>query len=451
MTPKDSRRILVVDDDRAFRLSTCALLRSDGYTADDAASGQDALEILKDRRYDLLLLDLKMPGIDGLQLIEALRIWGHTIPILMISGFGTVDLAVKSLHLGADDFLTKPVEPDVLSARVAELLDRRPAFGQEGSGANGIVGRAPVIQDVISKMERVAGAETTVLITGETGVGKELVARGVHRLSPRRDALFLAVNCGAMSESLLESELFGHVRGSFTGAVRDRAGVIESAQGGTLFLDEVGETSLALQQRLLRVLQEREVTRVGAIRPVAVDIRVVSATNRDLQTLVRAGRFREDLYYRLAVFSIDVPPLRERREDIPLLVEHALERLRNRIPRWRDLACSPFALRALRACDWPGNVRHLFGALESAAVLSDGGRIELQHLPPEVRSALDGGAQPRYRAEGDEDAERDRIVWALETTGGSLTRSADVLGMGRTTLWRKMKAFGLSSGPPPMT
>ena len=220
--------------------------------------------------------------------------------------------------------------------------------------------------------------------------------------------------------------------------------MIESAQGGTLFLDEVGETSLALQQRLLRVLQEREVTRVGAIRPIPVDIRVVSATNRELQALVRAGRFREDLYYRLAVFSIDVPPLRDRREDIPLLAEHALDRLRKRIPRWRDLSCSPFALRALRACDWPGNVRHLFGALESAAVLADGGRIELQHLPLEVRSALEGGAQPRYRAEGDEDAERERILWALETTGGSLTRSADVLGMGRTTLWRKLKAFGIS-------
>ena len=316
---------------------------------------------------------------------------------------------------------------------------------ETGPPIPGLIGASAAMEAVYQLTRKVARTNASVLLMGETGTGKEMIATAIHRLSGRASGPFVRVNCGALSESLLESELFGHVRGSFTGAVRDRAGVIESAQGGTLFLDEIGETSLALQQRLLRVLQEREVTRVGAIRPVPVDIRVVSATNRDLRELVRAGRFREDLYYRLAVFSIDVPPLRERREDIPLLVEHALERLRQRIPRWHDLGCSPFALRALRACDWPGNVRHLFGALESAAVLADGGRIEMQHLPPEVRNALDGGAQPRYRADGDEEAERDRILWALETTGGSLTRSADVLGMGRTTLWRKMKAFGLSN------
>ncbi|MGQ0647513.1 MAG: sigma-54-dependent transcriptional regulator [Gemmatimonadaceae bacterium] len=440
--PNESLRILVVDDDRAFRLSTCALLRGDGYVAEDAADGQAAVDALRRSRYDLILLDLKMPGVDGLQLVEALRIWGYSIPILMISGFGTVDLAVRSLHLGADDFLTKPVEPDVLSSRVAELLDRRPNGDSRTRAATDIVGRTAAIRDVLDKVERVAAMETTVLISGETGVGKELVARAVHRLSPRADAPFLAVNCGALSEGLLESELFGHVRGAFTGAVRDRVGVIEAAQGGTLFLDEVGEMSLGLQQRLLRVLQEREVTRVGAVHPVAVDIRVVAATNKGLQGLVREGRFRDDLYYRLAVFSIEVPPLRARADDIPLLVQHALDRLRARVPQWNELSCSPLALRALRACQWPGNVRHLLGTIESAAVLADGRRIELQHLPREVRETLEGPAPPRYRATGDEEEERDRIRWALDTSGGSLSRAADLLGMGRTTLWRKLKAQG---------
>lgn len=438
-----TRRILVVDDDRAFRLSTCALLRHDGYQADDAADGAAAAEALRARHYDLMLLDLKMPGIDGLQLLETLRIRGHTVPILMISGVGTVELAVRSLHLGADDFLTKPVEPDILAGRVAELLDSRPSGDARAHAGREIIGRATAMQDVLSRLERVAPLSTTVLISGETGVGKELVARAVHRLSDRRDAAFVAVNCGALSESLLESELFGHARGSFTGAVRDRIGVIESAHGGTLFLDEVGEMSLAVQQRLLRVLQEREVQRVGASRPVPVDIRVVTATNRDLRSLVHERRFREDLYYRLAVFTIDVPPLRDRREDIPLLAQHALERLRARVPQWSELACSPLALRAMRAFDWPGNVRHLLGAIESAAVLAEGRRIELQHLPEEVRESLEGAAPPRYRAPDDELQERDRILGALDQCGGSPTRAADLLGMGRTTLWRKLRALGI--------
>ncbi len=439
-----TQRLLVVDDDRAFRLSTSALLRAEGYEVDDAADGRIAADMLRERRYDLLLLDLKMPGVDGLQLVEALRIWGMQLPILMISGVGTVDLAVRSLHLGADDFLTKPVEPSVLVSRAAELLDRRPQ--RDGAPApTGMVGRSAPLRDMLAQVARVAPTETTVLVTGETGAGKELVARAVHRLSPRAHGTFQAVNCAALSESLLESELFGHIRGAFTGAVRDRVGVIEAAEGGTLFLDEVGEMSLSLQQRLLRVLQEREVTRVGAVQARPVDIRIVTATNRDLQAEVRAGRFREDLYYRLAVFTIAVPPLRERRDDIPMLVEFALSRLKLRVASWTELSCSPFAMRALRAFGWPGNVRHLLGAVESAAVEAGGRRIEVQHLPAEVREAMDGFPQPRYRATGDDEAERARIVWALDASEGSLTRAADLLGMGRTTLWRKMKSLGVES------
>ena len=261
-------RILIVDDDRAFRLSTAALLRADGYDVDCVADGAAAAESLRATRHDLVVLDLRMPGVDGLGVVEALRLWGERVPVLMISGFGTVESAVRALHLGADDFLTKPVEPDVLSARVADLLARRPLLEAASPNPAGMVGRAPKMREAIASIRRVAAGDTTVLITGETGTGKELAARAVHDLSPRQRAPFVAVNCGALAEGVLESELFGHVRGAFTGAMRDRVGVFEAANGGSIFLDEIGEMSGSLQQRLLRVLQEREVTRVGASRPV---------------------------------------------------------------------------------------------------------------------------------------------------------------------------------------
>jgi two-component system response regulator HydG len=445
-------RLLVLDDDRAFRLSTAALLRTDGHTVDVVASGQEAVVTLRETRYDLLLLDLRMPGIDGLGVIEALRVWGDGIPILMISGFGTVDAAVRAMHLGADDFLTKPVEPDVLSSRVAELLERRPRTGAVASTAGGLLGRAPAMQALLTSLGKVAATDTTVLITGETGSGKEVAARAVHELSTRRHAPFVAVNCAAMAEGLLESELFGHVKGAFTGALRDRAGHFEMAGNGTIFLDEIGEISATMQQRLLRVLQEREVTRVGASKPVRVAARIVAATNRDLRAHVAAGHFREDLLYRLAVFPLHLPPLRERRGDIPLFIAHALDALRSRGANRDRLACSPFAVRLLREFDWPGNVRQLFAVLETAAIHADFDRIEAQHLPEEIRAAAGRRAnsassvthaEARYRTVHAADDERSAIEAALAETGGALARTAELLGMGRTTLWRKMRALGL--------
>jgi two-component system response regulator HydG len=438
-------RLLVVDDDHAFRVSTAALLRADGYEVDVAADANAAAQSLKAHAYDLVLLDLRMPGIDGIQFVETLRIWGETVPVLMISGFGTVEGAVRALHVGTDDFLTKPVEPDVLSARVAELLERRPVAQRDDGAIPGMIGRTAAIRSVFAAVRRVAPQDTTVLVTGETGTGKELVARALHKLSPRSGAPFIAVNCAALGEGVLESELFGHVKGAFTGAVRDREGVFESAHGGTIFLDEVGEMSSNVQQRLLRVLQEREVTRVGSSRPVKVDVRVIAATNRDLMKSVAAGQFRQDLYYRLAVFPIEVPPLRDRQADIPLLVAHAIERLRERVSDAHELACSPFAIRLMRMYEWPGNVRELMSVLERAAVDAGFGRIEAQHLPPEVRRHAEPGAEGRYKAEQTADDERDAIVAALEQTGGALARAAELLGMGRTTLWRKLKQYGLTS------
>ena len=440
-------RVLLVDDDRAFRVSTSELLRQDGYEVVAAGDGQEAVEALRQAPFDLMLLDLRMPGTDGLGVVEALRLWGEGIPILMISGYGTVDSAVRALHLGADDFLTKPVEPDVLSNRVAELLERRPgAPTAEEAGIPGMIGRSPAVRAVFEAVRRVAPTEATGLGTGETGTGKELAARAVHDLSARAGGPFVAVNCAALAEGLLESELFGHVRGAFTGAVQDRPGLFEAAEGGTLFLDEIGDVSPGLQLRLLRAIQEKEVRRVGSVRPTRVDARIVAATRRDLRAEVAAGSFREDLFYRLNVFPIHLPPLRERPGDIPLLVEAALERVRWVRPDRPRLSCSPFAMRTLRAYDWPGNVRELFAVVESAAIRTDGSRIETQHLPPEVRRASEpaageGGA--RYRAEGSLDDERSTILAALEEAAGSRVRAAEILGMGRTTLWRKMKQYGI--------
>jgi len=283
-----------------------------------------------------------------------------------------------------------------------------------------------------------------VLVTGETGTGKELVARAIHDSSARRRGPFQAVNCASLAEGLLETELFGHVRGSFTGAVGDKQGLFEAAHGGTLFLDEIGDISLNLQQRLLRVLQEREVRRVGSVRATPVDVRVVAATRRDLRREVAEERFREDLFYRLNVFPITLPPLRERAADIPLLVEAAMAGARRTRPR---LACSPLAMRTLRAHSWPGNVRELMAALESAAIRADGDRIEAQHLPLEVRAPLehDAAGGDRYRVHDAHGDERSTILAALEEAGGSRARAAEILGMGRTTLWRKMRLYDIAS------
>ena len=446
--PTAAARILLVDDDRAFRVSTSTLLREEGHRVVEAADASEAVEALKAGGFDLILLDLRMPGVDGIQLVEVLRRWGEGTPILMISGFGTVETAVKALHTGADDFLTKPVEPDVLTGKVADLLERRPSLADSGTQTpGGMVGRAPAMRELFRAMQKVAPADTTVLIQGETGTGKELVARGIHEASGRSQGAFVAVNCAALAENLLESELFGHVRGAFTGAVRDKPGLFRAAHGGTLFLDEVGDISQPLQHRLLRVLQEKELTPVGDVRPQKVDVRVLAATHKDLREETRAGRFREDLYYRLNVFRLEVPPLRARRSDIPLLVEHFL---RGRVEGDTPASVSPLAMRLLQFHPWPGNVRELFSVLESALIRAHGGnRIEAQHLSAEIREGeregegeSEGGLE-RYVPPASPSKERETILAALEEVGGIRSRAARILGMGRTTLWRKMREYGI--------
>jgi len=461
-------RILLVDDDRAFRVSTSALLREEGYRVVETADGAGAVEALKGGGFDLILMDLRMPEVDGIQLVEVLRRWGEGTPILMISGFGTVETAVKALHTGADDFLTKPVEPDVLAGKVVGLLERRPSLSSGSPRIpTGLIGRAPAMRELFRAMERVAPEDTTVLILGETGTGKELVARGIHQASGRSTGPFVAVNCAALTEGLLESELFGHVKGAFTGAVRDRPGLFRAAHGGTLFLDEIGDISPALQHRLLRVLQEKEFTPVGDVRSQKADVRVLAATHKDLKEEIVAGRFREDLFYRLNVFRLEIAPLRERRSDIPLLVEHffrnrskeapsaAGDRVAGRHDSSRGLgvpALSPFAMRLLQSHPWPGNVRELFSVLESAMIRAHhSDRIEAQHLPPEVRQGTgevgpEGeGTLARYVPPASPDRERETILAALAETGGARSRAAKSLGMSRTTLWRKMREYGIDT------
>ncbi|HEX8432058.1 MAG TPA: sigma-54 dependent transcriptional regulator [Longimicrobium sp.] len=450
-------RILIIDDDRAFRVGTGALLADEGYEVDAAPGGDAGLEHLRNEHYDMVLLDLKMEGRTGLSVLEELRVSGNDVPVLMLTGYATVDSAVQALKLGADDYLTKPCDNQVLRQKIRAVLARRePVLGE---GAKRLVAATTKMREVLRAISRVSPTESTVLLRGETGSGKEVIARAIHEESPRRARAFVAVNCSSLAEGLLESELFGHARGAFTGAVTDRKGLFEEANAGTLFLDEIGDVSPAMQAKLLRVLQEREVVRVGTSRPVQVDVRVVAATHQDLEAMVEDGRFRKDLYFRLKVFQIRVPPLRERTDDIAALVAASVARWneRNDAPR-RVAGISDEAMALLEAYDWPGNVRELMGSIEYACIVCEGGRILPCHLPEEIRDGVgtfavtgDGRrpsaeARPetgrRYQAP-EAEAEREAIRAALEEANGNRTRAAAALGMGRTTLWQKLKEYEL--------
>lgn len=446
-------RILIVDDDRAFRVGTGALLSDEGYTVDAAGGAEAGIQMLKEADYDLLLLDLKMEGRTGLSVLEEIRRSGDDIPVIMLTGYATVDSAVQALKLGADDYVTKPCDNDVLRSKIRAILARRePVLGE---GVAKIVAGGGKMRDVLRAIARVAPTESTVLLRGATGTGKELVARAIHEESPRRSKPFVAVNCSALAEGLLESELFGHAKGSFTGALADRKGLFEEANGGTIFLDEIGDVSPAMQARLLRVLQEREVTRVGTARPLAVDVRVIAATHRELEARVEEGRFRADLYFRLKVFQLRLPELRERVEDIPALASAGIARWNASLssPTRKIAGISDEALRVLEAYDWPGNVRELMASMEHACIVCEGGRILACHLPEEIR---DGAtvterredrtatieSSKRYQAP-DPEEEKTTIRQALDAASGNRTRAAAALGMGRTTLWQKLKEYGL--------
>jgi len=452
-------RVLVVDDERGVQESLRLLLK-DEHDVTAAGSVDEALRILDQGGIDGILLDLVMPGRSGLDLLRELAERGGGPPVIVVSATRAIPPAIEAMKLGAADFVTKPFEVEALRIKVRQILEHR-ALEQEvvrlrdevagRSRLGRLIGRSEAMRAVYRTVERVAESRANVLITGESGTGKELVARAVHDLGPRREAPFVVVNCAAIPANLLESELFGHERGSFTGAHERRIGRFEAANMGTLFLDEIGEMPLALQAKLLRALQDRTIDRVGSTQPIAVDVRVLAATNRDLEREVAAGAFRADLYYRIHVVPIALPPLRERREDVRLLAEAFLARTRAEAGRG-PTRIAPAALAALERHAWPGNVRELENAIERAVALADGEALELADLPDEIQLAARTESLRGEVRSGRVDLETavarfetDLIRAALARTGGNQTKAADQLGVTRRVLKLKMDRYAITS------
>lgn len=457
MTLERPRKILVVDDEEGIVESLRILFRREGYEVSTALSGKEALAILEQERPDVVVTDIRMPGTSGLDVLTFTRELDPGIPVILMTAQASLQSAVRAVNEGAFYYLQKPFSNDELLAicrRAAEtralLLEnrhlRKEIRRRDQQACERPVGKSRQFLEVLELAETVAPTESTVLLSGESGTGKEVLARYIHALSRRSEGPFFSINCGALPESLLESELFGHVKGAFTGAVKDKEGLLVAAKGGTFFLDEIGEMAPATQVKLLRALQEREVTPVGSTEAVGVDVRIIAATNRDLEEEIRRGSFRSDLYYRLNVIALHLPPLRERKEDIPLLVHHFLERLGAKTGRGDPLRVTEEAMEILVAYDWPGNVRELENALERAVVVSEGGDILPKHLPPRVLEP------PRPRLVADrlpanppmEVIERAYIEWVLKTEGGNKVRAAEVLGIDPSTLYRKLARYGIA-------
>jgi two-component system response regulator PilR (NtrC family) len=451
-------RILVVDDERSMREMLEIFLGREGYEVAGYSSASDALaDLAEDQNFDLIITDINMPGLTGLDLLKTISQFEKDIPVIMITAYGSPDSAVEAMKLGAVDYITKPFRIEEIKARISAVVERRKLAEEnielhrlldQQFGFENIVGKSDGMQRVFEITRRVGPMDSTVVISGDSGTGKELIARALHHHAGGRKGLFVSVNCGALVETLLESELFGHRKGAFTGADSDRRGLFETATGGTLFLDEITEPSSSLQVKLLRAIQEREVVPVGGTTPVRVDVRIIVATNRDLSEEVQAGRFREDLYYRLNVIHIQIPPLRERTEDIPLLVEHFLGRMADRQGRAFS-SVAPEAMKHLMEYNYPGNVRELENIVERAVALGDGESLTVDILPDEVvraptsristEVALDEGQDLDSLLE---DYERRLIESALHQTGGNRTRAAEVLGVSFRSLRYRLKKYG---------
>jgi two-component system, NtrC family, response regulator PilR len=439
-------KILVVDDERSMRELLELVLKRSGYAVHTAENGTSALEQVRQNVYDLMISDVKMPDINGIDLLQMVKEISPETQVIMITAFATVDTARRAWKFGAEDLLIKDAGFDVeeLKIQVAKVLEKK-HLRQENdllkrelrqrNSLDNIIGRSPLMQAVYQMIETVAATASTVLITGESGTGKELAARAIHNMSPRAGAPFVSINCGAFTETLLESELFGYMKGSFTGAVANRKGLFEAAEGGTIFLDEIGETTPSMQVKLLRVLQEKCIRRVGGIEEIPIDCRVVAATNRDLSRMVEDGTFRNDLFYRISVIPVELPPLRARGVDIPDLVRHFLEKYSTQAGR-PTLDISEETLRYLDSYDWPGNVRELENTIERAVALERTPRIEPERLPERIlkykpRTITDvdlpeeGFNLEAYLSQ----LERDYIIRALQRTGGNQTRAAEILNM----------------------
>ncbi|MDO8446580.1 MAG: sigma-54 dependent transcriptional regulator [Deltaproteobacteria bacterium] len=461
-----SKRVLIVDDEENLRHILSIILTKEGYEAEAVKNGREALGCIEKSIYDIVLCDIRMPVMDGIAFLKAVRSQESGIrseaTIIMMSAYGSIDQAIEAIKLGAYDYISKPFKPEevVLTIRKAEERERLRRENRElreivkkDYGVKGIITGNDEMLKVLATVKKLADYKTTVLISGESGTGKELIAQALHYNGNRAHGSFVAVNCGAIPENLLESELFGHVRGAFTDAVRSKKGLFEEADGGTLFLDEIGELPLHLQVKLLRVLQEDEIMRVGDTKPIKVDVRIVAATVKDLPREVKEGMFREDLFYRLNVLTIHLPPLRERPEDIPTLTDHFLEKYRKRHGVAVGVV-TPEAMNLLMDYHWPGNVRELENTIERCVLLSEGKAITAAVLPPEIREGMPYSPSEKGQKVETTDIglsikkaarvmEEELIKKALEKVGGNRTRAAQLLEISHRTLLYKMKEYGL--------
>ena len=450
--PPARPRILIVDDQRNMRTTTALVLRQEGYEVSEAESGVAALSRLLTEPFDLVLTDLKMAPLDGLAVLRGALEIAPSTQVIVMTGYGTVESAVSAMQQGAYDYISKPFKESELLMRVQRALEKKRLLVDVGLFSDefrerykldALVGRSAPMRDLLTRLVRIAPTDVTVLITGESGTGKELIARAIHANSKRGTRPFVPINCAAISESLLESELFGHVKGAFTGAIKLRQGLLEEASGGTFFFDEIGETTPAFQAKLLRVIQEHEIRRVGDNASIPVDVRVIAATNQDLRVAIAEKRFREDLFYRLNVVPMQAPPLRERKEDIPLLAHHFVTRFNQRNGTRRTLTQG--ALRKMATHDFPGNVRELENAVEQAAALAHADEIEaedvfLESLAPPMSTPPSG---VRTLSQEVDEAEKRAIEHSVTRNEGQLEKVARELAVSTTTLWRKMKRLGL--------
>jgi len=449
MNGSEKISILVVDDDRAHRTMLKTLLGNWGYQVMEAEDGDAAIELVRERPFDLILMDIRMVRISGLEALPIIKAINPAIPIIIMTAYASVESAVDAMRNGAYDYLQKPLDFEELKLKMERAMEHRRLVEENislreklGSSfdRNRIIGHSPAINQLLTTVSQVAPSEATVLILGESGTGKELIAAAIHYNSPRRQGPFIRINCGAITETLLESELFGYEKGAFTGADRRREGKFVQASGGTIFLDEITETSFAMQVKLLRVLQEREITRVGGMEAIPVNVRIIAATNRDLYRLVTEGKFREDLYYRLNVVTLKVPPLRERQEDIPLLAHHFLEEFAAR-NRKSIRGFTPQAMDLLMKYPWPGNVRELMNAVERAVVLTRSDFITPEDLSlPSLNTERENNVPDALPLE---EMEKKTIMRTLAKAGGNKSEAARRLGITRRTLHLKLKKYGL--------
>ncbi len=450
----DTVKILIIDDEDLLREGCRRLLEMAGYAVATAADAEEGLQKAASGAFGIVFVDFRMPGMTGIEFIRRMQESSPDTDVVMMTGYASIEMAVEAMKNGARDYISKPFEAEQLLEIVGRLVQKRPPaaapaegeldFVHQGKSIR-IIGGVPAMRDLFDLVRKVAPSDSTVLIEGESGTGKELIARAIHALSLRKSKPFFAMDCGSLVESLFESELFGHVKGSFTGATATKHGALELAHGGTFFFDEIGNISLNVQAKILRAIQEKEIRRIGSTQTIPVDVRVIAATNRDLQAAVAAGQFREDLYYRLSVIPVRLPPLRERAEDIELLLDYFIQKHNKRRQQNPIETIAPEVIDLFKRYSWPGNIRELENVIERAAVIEEGSELRLHSLPPHLRS-FSGGSAPAETIESKSLAgmEKEHIRKVLESSAGNISQAARVLGIDRKTLYEKIRRYHLS-------